>query len=145
MAAQVATAAQRSAGGSCTPGLRAAMVATPMPAPAPENRGLCGQHRPGSFAELTPHEFDARREMGVVVLKVPDAAARFGGFRHVFALDCSAAVESALAGWPREAPLGVVCADGECSSRVAIRLSRQGYRVFHLAGGLREWQRSGVL
>jgi len=45
-----------------------------------------------------------------------------------------------LANWPREAPLGLVCADGQCSSRLAIRLSRRGYHVFHLAGGLHEWQ-----
>lgn len=109
-----------------------------------EQTGLCGTHRPGSFRELTPHEFDARRELGVVVLKVPDAAAQFPGFRRVFALGCSTAIDGVLAGWPREAPLGLVCATGECSSRLAIRLSRQGYTVFHLSGGLREWRASGL-
>lgn len=120
------------------------MAAIPLSTAMPDNTGLCGQHRPGSYAELTPHEFGARRELAIIALKVPDAAVRFAGFRRVFALDCSASVEQALGDWSREAPLGLVCADGECSSRVAIRLSRQGYRVFHLAGGLREWQRSGM-
>lgn len=128
-----------------TPGPRGAMVATPLPIATSEQRGLCGQQRPGSFAELTPHEFNARRELGVLLLKVPTAVERFMGFRRVFALDCSASVEQVLGDWPHDAALGVVCSDGECSSRVAIRLSRQGYHVYHLAGGLREWQRCGVL
>jgi rhodanese-related sulfurtransferase len=104
------------------------------------NTGLCGTHRPGSYRELTPHEFYARKDMGVVVLKAAAAAPEFSGFRKVFALGCSSEIDSALTAWPRETALGLVCPDGTCSSRLAIRLSRQGYTVFHLAGGLREWQ-----
>jgi rhodanese-related sulfurtransferase len=108
--------------------------------PAPGDTGLCAGHRPGSYRELTPHEFHARKELGVVVLKAPAAAAQFSGFRAVFALDCSTAIDGVLERWPREAALGLVCADGQCSGRLAIRLSRLGYTVYHLAGGLHEWQ-----
>jgi rhodanese-related sulfurtransferase len=104
-----------------------------------DERGLCGARQPGNYRELTPHEFNARKDMGVVVLKAPAVAAEFGGFRAVFALECSAQIDTVLRDWPREAPLGLACPDGECSSRLAIRLSRQGYTVLHLAGGLREW------
>jgi rhodanese-related sulfurtransferase len=116
----------------------------PQAQPAPEltapNRGLCGSGAPGSYRELTPHEFHARRELGVVLLKVP-ADQDFATFRQVFPLGSSAEIESVLADWPCERPLGLVCETGECSSRLAIRLSKRGYTVFHLAGGLREWQR----
>jgi rhodanese-related sulfurtransferase len=116
------------------------MNADSLPQDSRDGAGLCGAHRPGSYGELTPHEFNARRQMGVVVLKAPAAAPQFAGFRRVFALGCSTEIDAVLADWPRESPLGLVCADGECSGRLAIRLSRQGYTVFHLAGGLREWQ-----
>ena len=102
--------------------------------------GLCGTDRPGSYRELSPHEFNERRDMGVVVLKSAAAAQEFSGFRQVFALGCSSEIDSVLTHWPRDKALGLVCPDGTCSSRLAIRLSRQGYTVFHLAGGLREWQ-----
>lgn len=102
--------------------------------------GPCDPRRPGSYGELTPHEFNLRRDLGVVVLKAPEAAAEFAGFRSVFALGCSGEIDSVLSQWPRDAALGLVCPDGDCSSRLAIRLSRQGYTVLHLAGGLREWR-----
>jgi rhodanese-related sulfurtransferase len=114
------------------------MGANPFQQPAAET-GLCAGHRPGSYRELTPHEFNARKEMGVVVLKAAASAPEFGGFRAVFALGCSSEIDAVLRDWPRDAALGLVCPDGDCSSRLAIRLSRQGYDVFHLAGGLREW------
>lgn len=108
---------------------------------APTGDGDSGcEQRPGCYRELTPHEFNARRDLGVVVLKAADAASQFAGFRQVFALDCSTEIDRVLAGWPREAALGLVCPEGDCSSRLAIRLSRQGYTVLHLAGGLREWR-----
>jgi len=108
--------------------------------PTVANRGLCGSGAPGSYRELTPHEFHARRDMGVVLLKVP-AGQDFAAFGQVFTLGCSSEIESVLADWPCERPLGLVCETGECSSRLAIRLSKRGYTVYHLAGGLREWQR----
>ena len=45
-----------------------------------------------------------------------------------------------LRGWPCERPIGLACPDGTCSSRLAIRLSRQGFTVYHLAGGIHEWR-----
>ena len=113
------------------------MHATPF---SPSESGAPAADRaPGCYRELTPHEFHAHKAMGVVVLKAPAAAAGFVGYRQVFSLGCSGEIDSVLADWPRERPLGLVCPDGECSSRLAIRLSRQGYTVLHLAGGLREW------
>lgn len=114
--------------------------ASPNHGTEPAADGLQGLHRPGSYRELTPHEFNARRDLGVVLLKAPEAEAHFAGFRRVFSLGGSAEIDQVLAQWPREAALGLVCATGDCSSRLAIRLSRQGYTVLHLAGGLNEWR-----
>ena len=102
--------------------------------------GLCAGQAAGSYRELTPHAFAAQANMGVILLKVPGGAAAFSAFRDVFSLDCSSEIDRVLAGWPRERAIGLVCMDGPCSGRLAIRLSRQGYTVYHLAGGLREWR-----
>lgn len=109
----------------------------------PRDSGISQQAKPcagpGSYNELTPHEFNECKEMAVVLLKAPDAAAEFRGFAEVHALPCSQALEGLLRDWPCERPIGLVCPDGQCSSRAAIRLSRQGFQVHHLAGGLLEW------
>lgn len=99
-----------------------------------------GSQPTGGYRELTPHEFNTHRDMGVVVLKATDAAPEFAGFHQVFSLGCSSEIDSVLQQWPRERALGLVCQDGTCSGRLAIRLSRQGYTVYHLAGGLHEWR-----
>ena len=94
---------------------------------------------PGSYRELSPHEFNAEKEMAVIVLKDESAVEMFAGYSMVRYLPTSQGIEALLRDWPCERPIGLVCPDGSCSSRLAIRLSRQGYRVRHLAGGLREW------
>ncbi len=115
------------------------------PAAAPKPSGDCVPGTPGCYRELTPHEFNARKELGVVLLKTGDTiATEFQGFRAVYTLACSTEIDAVLSEWPRDAALGLVCADGDCSSRLAIRLSRQGYTVYHLAGGLREWRQCTV-
>ena len=92
-----------------------------------------------SYRELTPGELRAMPSLLVVALKVPRAAEIFRGFRAVLSLDCSRELEPHLDTLDRAAPLAVVCPDGEHSSRLALRLARRGYTVYHVAGGLREW------
>lgn len=101
-----------------------------------------GNPAPGSFRELSAHEFATRKELVVVLVKTGDAATRFQGYAGVEVVPACKAVEAYVARLPKDRPIGLVCPDGDCSSRMAIRLSRQGYRVYHLAGGLREWNQA---
>ncbi|MDH5751598.1 MAG: rhodanese-like domain-containing protein [Deltaproteobacteria bacterium] len=91
------------------------------------------------YQELTAHEFEEHKNMLVLVLRAPQAAGKFKGFREVVALSETAEVDALLKNRQFPQIIGLVCKDGEFSSRQAIRLSRQGHRVFHLVGGLREW------
>jgi rhodanese-related sulfurtransferase len=93
------------------------------------------------YEELSAHQFSERRDLVVLLLKAPHAAGEFTGFRAVVPLPNGQVVGHYLAEVGRGQPVGLVCPDGECSSRVAIRLARLGYSVHHLAGGLREWYR----
>jgi rhodanese-related sulfurtransferase len=93
------------------------------------------------YEELSAHQFSERRDLVVLLLKAPHAAGEFAGFRAVVPLPNGQVVAHYLAEVGKGQPVGLVCPDGECSSRVAIRLARLGYSVHHLAGGLREWYR----
>ncbi len=93
------------------------------------------------YEELSAHQFADRRDLIVLLLKAPYAAGEFTGFRAVVPLPNGQVVGHYLAEVGQGQPVGLVCPDGECSSRVAIRLARLGYAVYHLAGGLREWYR----
>jgi rhodanese-related sulfurtransferase len=106
----------------------------------PARRG--GAAEPAAcYEELTAHQFAEQRDMVVLLLKAPYAAGEFPGFRAVVPLPNGQLVGHYLAEVGPGQAVGLVCPDGECSSRVAIRLARQGYSVRHLAGGLREWYR----
>lgn len=93
------------------------------------------------YAELTAQQFAARKDLVVLLLKAPHAAGEFAGFRGVVPLPNSQLAGHYVAELGRSQPVGLVCPDGECSSRLAIRLARAGFTVHHLAGGLREWYR----
>jgi rhodanese-related sulfurtransferase len=115
------------------------------PAPArPAAKAPREPGTPGCYRELTPHEFNLRKELTVVLLKDASAAGEFQGFREVLVLPNSQALEPFLAAWPADRAIGLVCPDGTCSSRLAIRLSRAGFPVYHLAGGLREWHQCTI-
>jgi len=101
---------------------------------------VVGPSHMGCFRELTPAEFDPRKEMLVVVVHHPHALAEFKGFAGVVAVENCQELESYLKSLDAVPPLGLVCADGETSARMAIRLSQQGRTVSHLAGGLAEWR-----
>jgi rhodanese-related sulfurtransferase len=90
---------------------------------------------------LTAQQFAARKDLVVLLLKAPHAAGEFSGFRGVVPLPNSQLAGHYVAELGRGQPVGLVCPDGECSSRLAIRLARAGFTVHHLAGGLREWYR----
>jgi len=96
---------------------------------------------PACYTELTAHQFTERKDLVVLLLKAPYAAHDFAGFRGVVPLPNGQVASHYVAEIGRGQPIGLVCNDGECSSRVAIRLARAGYAVHHLAGGLREWNR----
>jgi rhodanese-related sulfurtransferase len=100
-----------------------------------------GGRKQAGYEELTAHQFAERRDLVVLLLKAPHAAGEFSGFRAVVPLPNGQVVGHYLAEIGAGQPVGLVCPDGECSSRVAIRLARLGYAVHHLAGGLREWYR----
>ena len=102
--------------------------------------GLCESDPLGCYRELTPHEFNDHKAMSVLILKDESALEAFQGYASRHYLPDSSHIEALLADWPLERVIGLACPDGECSSRLAIRLSRQGYSVYHLAGGLKEWQ-----
>lgn len=106
----------------------------------PAHRAGRGEAAP-CYQELTAHQFAERRDLTVLLLKAPHAAEAFAGFHAVVPLPNGQLVGHYLAEVGPRQPVGLVCPDGECSSRVAIRLARMGYAVHHLAGGLREWYR----
>ena len=92
----------------------------------------------GSYQELSPHEFSERKDLVVVVIKAPHVLSMFADYQQVIHLDDCKGVHPGLAQW-KSHTLGLVCQDGDCSSRMAIRLSRLGHKAVHLAGGLNEW------
>ena len=93
----------------------------------------------GSYKELTPREFNDRRDLLVILLKAPNAGPCFSDFPSVQHAPSKDAAIEMLAGKTGQR-IGLACEDGDCSGRLAIRLSRMGYRVYHLAGGVREWR-----
>ena len=95
---------------------------------------------PGCYRELSPKEFNARKDLAVIVLKDAAVMEEFRGFSEVHYLSSSSGIGELLSGWPCERPIGLACPDGTCSSRLAIRLSSQGFTVYHLAGGIQEWR-----
>ncbi|MEE8436689.1 MAG: rhodanese-like domain-containing protein [bacterium] len=99
---------------------------------------------PGSYRELSPKEFNARKDLAVIVLKDAEVIDEFRGFSEVRHLSSSSGIDELLRGWPCERPIGLACPDGSCSSRLAIRLSRQGFTVYHLAGGIHEWHQCSM-
>ena len=101
------------------------------------NPGCCG-----SFQELSPSEFSHHKELVVVLLRAERARDTFEGYRKVIVAGCNNHALEQVAKLPADQPIGMVCADGECSGRLAIRLSNMGYTVYHLSGGLAEWHHS---
>jgi len=93
----------------------------------------------GSYQELSPVEFNRRKEMVVVLLKSEQAIGSFEGFQGLLPATDVAHVLELVTTLPAGQPLGLVCPDGDCSGRLAIRLSNMGYPVYHLSGGLAEW------
>ncbi|MDH4121167.1 MAG: rhodanese-like domain-containing protein [Deltaproteobacteria bacterium] len=98
---------------------------------------------PCCFLELSPNEFNAMKQALVAVFKHAQAVAEFHGFYKVVAVDTCQELEMLLAKEPTGTPVALVCADGEYSARVALRLAQQGRRPIHLSGGLLEWRRGG--
>ncbi len=103
-------------------------------------RGLCGPNPPGGFRELSPHEFEREKEMTVIILKDESARDEFKGFQGVYVLPSSRGIEDFLSRNATARVIGLVCPDGDCSGRLATRISRMGYDINHLSGGLREWR-----
>jgi len=92
----------------------------------------------GCFGELSPSEFNHRKDMTVILHRHPHAVGEFTGFRQVLSVQDCQDVEQMCRGLP--SPLGLVCENGQTSARMAIRLSQKGFTVYHLAGGLGEWR-----
>ena len=101
--------------------------------------GLQSSGNTGFYQELSPQEFNRRKELVVLLLKAPDAGEAFPGFREVISSADSGALLRAAGNLGRGQPIGIVCIHGDCSGRLAIRLSNQGYSVYHLGGGMWEW------
>jgi len=93
----------------------------------------------GSYEELSPTEFNRHKELVVVLLRSEHASTSFDGFNRLIPADDVAHVVELVSQLPAGQPIGLVCPDGECSGRLAIRLSNMGYPVYHLGGGLMEW------
>lgn len=93
----------------------------------------------GGFRELAPTEMKSMKGLTIVALKVAGAATLFAGFHKVIALESSRNLEAHLSRLEPNRPIAVVCPDGTCSTRVATRLANQGRTVYHLAGGIRDW------
>ncbi len=94
---------------------------------------------PGCFEELSPKEFNRHKEMVVLLMKAPAAAAEFSEFQAVLHIESPRELPARLENLKPGQALGIICPDGDCSGRLAIRLSNLGYPVYHLGGGLREW------
>ncbi len=107
-----------------------------------KGRPDCVEGTPGCYGEYSPQEFNRHKELVVVLMKAAHAEAEFEGFHTLISVGNSREVPARLAGLAADQPIGLVCPDGDCSGRLAIRLSSQGFRVYHLGGGLREWYHS---
>ncbi len=93
----------------------------------------------GSYRALLPAELEQMPSAAIVALKIPDAPHLFPQFATVLALPSARDLGEHLAHLPVHQPVVVICPDGDCSSRVATRLANDGRTVYHLAGGLRDW------
>ena len=63
---------------------------------------------------------------------------------HVEGSDRVAAADLGSHSVGRADTVVVVCRSGSKSKRAAKKLAREGYRVYHLAGGLVAWRSSGL-
>ncbi len=97
------------------------------------------ENSPGFYRELSPQEFNRQKDMVVVLLKADQARSEFADFHTLITISDAHQLKPYLARLPIDQTIGLVCPDGDCSGRLAIRLSNQGFRVYHLGGGLREW------
>ena len=95
----------------------------------------------GAYRELTPHEFMEFKDMIVVVVKASFAVDQFKGYQQVVDLKENDSLDDLMGQWKPGQVVGLVCRYGDCSSKKAIRVSRRGFTVVHLAGGLQEWFR----
>ncbi len=77
-----------------------------------------------------------------MLMKCPQARDAFAGFRQVICVPDAQSLPAHLGALPSGQAVGIVCPDGDCSGRLAIRLSNLGHPVYHLSGGLREWYHS---
>ena len=94
---------------------------------------------PGSYQELSPTEFNHQKDMVVVLVRAAHAEQEFQGYQAVIPLNDLSELSSCLEIFPPGQAVGIVCPDGDCSGRLAIRLSNLGHPVYHLGGGLLEW------
>ena len=105
----------------------------------PEDNDNSVNVSPGSYEELSPNEFNHHRGIVVILLKAPQAESEFSGFKSLISVPEIRDIQPLLENIPHHQPIGLVCPDGSCSGRLATRLSNQGFRVYHLGGGLQEW------
>ena len=94
------------------------------------------------FKELTPREFNRHKEMVVVLVRAEHARNEFDAFRDLIVISETRELDAYLDRLEAGQPIGLVCPNGECSGRMALRLSNKGFPVFHLGGGLQEWYHS---
>ena len=77
--------------------------------------------------------------MVVLLVRATHAEQEFRGYQAVIPLKDLRELSSCLENFPPGQAVGIVCPNGDCSSRLAIRLSNLGHPVYHLGGGLMEW------
>jgi rhodanese-related sulfurtransferase len=101
-------------------------------------------------AKLDSDEVDtaaARRLIATSVIRVIDLRdeEEFAGGHIAGAARCDADdLDSALNEVPDDAPLIVVCANGERSSQVAEELRERGRDAAHISGGMDAWSGDGL-
>ena len=94
------------------------------------------------FKSVEPGTANVIFQSGAHIIDVRSAPEWAAG--HVEGSDRVAAGEVGARTVGRADSVLVVCRDGSKSKRAAKKLAKEGYRVYHLAGGLVAWREIGL-
>lgn len=96
------------------------------------------------YQTVSPAKAKEAQDAGALLIDVRESheyrSGHAPGARHISVQ----VIERRLGEIPKERPILVMCQSGMRSQRAAEILSRNGYQVINVSGGIVNWQRAGM-
>lgn len=96
------------------------------------------------FPSITPQEAEARIQAGAMLLDVRESVEYRSGHAPGAKLISLGVLPRRLKEIPKEREILVICNSGGRSSQAATLLTKEGYTVTNVSGGMVAWQRAGL-